>query len=451
MADFLVALAAFDARRRWADLGHANLWAFLHRDLGLSAGAAHGRKVAARLVREFPAVEAALRDGRLCLSSVVELARVLTPANEAEVLPRYFRLSAREAREVTAELAPRPVIPVREVVTATAAARWSDRGIQTSESSAGPPVRPAPPPGAPGDARTDGGAELHRGVPGLDGPPAVDPSGLGVAVAQADLTGEIRAVVAVRPASAASSAHGPAGPAGPAPGGVRPPNGVAGRAVAVDEVLPISADLRRLHLTVSRRFLDKLEAAKSLRSHAQPRASAADVLEAALDLLLAREAKRKKAAAARPARRPRLSATDRVTAAVRREVWVRDQGRCQWPLEAGGVCGSTYRVEVDHVHHRGRGGASTPANLRLLCGPHNAESARRAYGAKFMAKVVAEARQARTAGRAGTAGAVMKARVVKRDGPSEGSRQARSLGEMGATAQAPAPRPVAVVELPEPE
>ena len=62
-ADVLLALADFDCRRGWAALGHANLWAFLHHDLGLSAGAAFQRKEAAALLRRVPAVEAPLRDG----------------------------------------------------------------------------------------------------------------------------------------------------------------------------------------------------------------------------------------------------------------------------------------------------------------------------------------------------------------------------------------------------
>jgi hypothetical protein len=44
LADFLVALADFDARRAWAELGHASLFYFLHRELHLSKGAAHYRR-----------------------------------------------------------------------------------------------------------------------------------------------------------------------------------------------------------------------------------------------------------------------------------------------------------------------------------------------------------------------------------------------------------------------
>ncbi|MFL5301766.1 MAG: HNH endonuclease, partial [Anaeromyxobacteraceae bacterium] len=43
LADFLVALADFDRERRWLELGHASLFYFLHRELGLSKGAAFYR------------------------------------------------------------------------------------------------------------------------------------------------------------------------------------------------------------------------------------------------------------------------------------------------------------------------------------------------------------------------------------------------------------------------
>ena len=83
MVDFLLALALadFDRRRGWAALGHASLWSFLHHDLGLSAGAAFQRKVAAALLRRVPAMEAPLRDGRLCPSTVSLLGPLFTEEN----------------------------------------------------------------------------------------------------------------------------------------------------------------------------------------------------------------------------------------------------------------------------------------------------------------------------------------------------------------------------------
>ena len=106
LADFLVSLADFDQRRLWAELGHANLFSYLTRDLGLSNGAAAYRKTAAELAGRYPEVTEALRRGDLCITSVVALAKVITPENRAQVLPRFFRLSKREAAEVVAELKP---------------------------------------------------------------------------------------------------------------------------------------------------------------------------------------------------------------------------------------------------------------------------------------------------------------------------------------------------------
>jgi 5-methylcytosine-specific restriction endonuclease McrA len=117
LGDFLVALAVFDRGERWREIGYTSLFHFLRRDLRLSAGAAQNRKTAVELVQRFPEVEPALRDGRLCLSTVTEVAKVLTPENVAEVLPRFFGLSRREAADVAVEIRPVEVIPRREVVT----------------------------------------------------------------------------------------------------------------------------------------------------------------------------------------------------------------------------------------------------------------------------------------------------------------------------------------------
>jgi 5-methylcytosine-specific restriction endonuclease McrA len=146
---------------------------------------------------------------------------------------------------------------------------------------------------------------------------------------------------------------------------------------------PLDGELCRLHVTVSKKLLAKLDRARAGQSHAQPRASAGDVIEAALDLLLEAQAKRR-GATARPQAHPRPSGPDHVPVAVRRAVWERDGGRCRWPLEGGGTCGSTLRVELDHVVPRAKGGASTVDNCRLLCRDHNDLAARLAFGDDWM-------------------------------------------------------------------
>jgi hypothetical protein len=133
MADFLVALAEFDRGKWWRELGHTSLFAFLRRELGLSAGAAQYRKTAAELVQRFPEVEAALRGGKLCLSSVVEVAKVLTTDNAAEVLPRFFGLSAREAAVIAVSIRPVEDPPEREVLVP----------LRSSAAAASAPAQPS--------------------------------------------------------------------------------------------------------------------------------------------------------------------------------------------------------------------------------------------------------------------------------------------------------------------
>jgi hypothetical protein len=151
MADCLVALAEFDRERLWVQLGHSSVFHYLHRDLGLSKGAAHYRKVAAHLIQRFPEVVGPLRDGRLCITSVVELARVITPENSDEIIPKFFHRSKQEAKATAVEICPAELIPRREVVTeATCAAAFHPDETPLAvrpqgPSSPRPPLPPVPP------------------------------------------------------------------------------------------------------------------------------------------------------------------------------------------------------------------------------------------------------------------------------------------------------------------
>jgi 5-methylcytosine-specific restriction endonuclease McrA len=322
LADFIVALADFDRRRRYEELGHASLFAFLHRELGLSKGAAYYRMTAARLVQAFPEIVEPLRDGRLCMTSVVELSKAITPENRQEVLPRYFHLSKDEAKAVTAELRPAEIVPTRSVVTTVRAPALALR------ASTAEPKR---------DARV-GTTEVH-------------PANLDLPVA----------------------------PAKPA---------------ARDVVEPLTKDLSRLHITVPPRVVEKIAAARDALSHRMPGASDAEVLEAALDALLAKSAKRK-GASDKPQTTPRPAKPGYIPAHVKRAVWKRDGGRCQWPVSDGGVCGSTYQVEFDHRKARALGGGAAVEDIRLLCKSHNLESARETFGDEWMARFT-RARRRRT-------------------------------------------------------
>jgi hypothetical protein len=319
LAEFLIALSEFDHERHWQQLGHSSLFNYLHRDLGLSKGAAFYRMTAAQLIQRHPEVVEPLRDGRLCFTSVVELSKV-TAVNIAEVLPRFFHVSKSQAKEVSAELNPTPA-PTRTIVTA---ARAPTPALAFALAAPGTTASAS---------AVDFGQLVHP-----DEPPPVS------------------------------------------------------RAMTVE---PKTAEQSRVHITVPRSLLRKLEAARDALSHSKPNASEAEILEAGLDLLLERHARRKglvkkprKAPVApRQARGERGAmppASRYIPAHVRREVWERDQGRCQFPLEGGGVCGSTYKVELDHVVPLARGGPSTTDNIRCACGPHNLRAAREAFGDHVM-------------------------------------------------------------------
>lgn len=148
-------------------------------------------------------------------------------------------------------------------------------------------------------------------------------------------------------------------------------------------VVPLTAQQSRLHATVSSQFLRKLEAAGDALSHARPGATPGEILEAGLDLLLAQAAKRR-GHTEKPRSKAGPSKPDHVPAHVRREVWERDGGRCQWPVASGGTCGSTRHLELDHVRPLSRGGTSTTDNLRVLCRAHNDLAARLALGDQTM-------------------------------------------------------------------
>jgi hypothetical protein len=98
---------------------------------------------------------------------------------------------------------------------------------------------------------------------------------------------------------------------------------------------PLTGSLSRLHITVSNGFLKKLDAARDALSHALPGANVEAILEGGLDLLLKQHARRK-GLVEKPRKIARAAKPDTATAKAKREVWKRDGGRCQWPLDSGG-------------------------------------------------------------------------------------------------------------------
>jgi hypothetical protein len=319
--DFLLHLAVFDARRAYLELGHSSLWIYCLKVLHLREGAAGRRIGAMRVLVRFPSLEAALRDGRLSLSTIIVLGPVLTEENLDALLARAAFRTKREVEELVVSLRPRS----------------------------------AP-------------------APGIRKLPAIAPSG-----DQAALALDGRAAV---PASNERSGMGPEIAARTAEAAEPGPAPVEPRRVA--ELQPVAQDRWSLRATVDRAFKDDLETLRCLLGHKVPDGDLTNVLHEAIRCAVEKHGKRRGAVvperqAGRPTASPKT--TRAPSAAVRREVWARDAGRCTFVAEGGRRCESRFKLEFDHVDEEG---PPTAANLRLRCRPHNLLHAEETYGRPFM-------------------------------------------------------------------
>ncbi len=318
--EFLLHLDEFDTRRAWAEEGYGSLWDFLLRVLHLREGAAFRRIAAMRVLRRLPVVAEALRDGRLCLSTVAVLGPLLTEANVGELVARAAFLTKVEVERLVVTIQPRTA---------------PKDGLRLLPSKKAQP----------------------REIP----TPVDEPS---------------------TPAVSAATA-----PPTPASLQLAPPPSRA-------TLQPVTADTYSLCVTVDAALKNELEELKALLSHKIPKGDLTAVVREAVQCALEKHRKRKGAAeptrkrkspvAARAVKKP-VDGREPISAAVRREVWKRDEGRCTWRGPDGRRCGSIWKVELDHIRPAALGGPSTVENLRILCRAHNTLSAEHAFGRAHMA------------------------------------------------------------------
>jgi 5-methylcytosine-specific restriction endonuclease McrA len=341
-AALLAHLAEVDERRLHLPAAYPSLHAYCVGELHMSADAAAKRIHAARAARRFPALLAAVADGRLHLSAVVLLAPHLSPGNAGDLIVAATHRTKDAIEQMLASRFPRPDVPMILAAVAPASA-----GSQH----------------APGHV----GSDISQQVAGLLVADEAQhaPQHVGV--------GEPRAKLA-----------------------------------------PLSPGRYALQVTVSQATHDKLRYAQALLGHAVPTGDVAQVLDPALDALVAQLERRRfaQSSRSRPRRsRARGSNADsrRVPAGVRREVWQRDGGQCTYVSEQGHRCESRTHLEFDHAEPFARGGATTMANLRLRCRAHNQYAAEQAFGSAFMEGRREAARAARAAARKSTEAAAVRA------------------------------------------
>jgi 5-methylcytosine-specific restriction endonuclease McrA len=136
---------------------------------------------------------------------------------------------------------------------------------------------------------------------------------------------------------------------------------------------PLSAERYKIQFTASRQLHDKLRRAQDLLRQAIPGGDPAAIFERGLDLLLAQVERQKLGQAAHPRVATRTTRHSRhIPAAVKRDVWIRDQARCAF-VGVAGRCTERGFLELHHVHPYADGGSSaSAANIELRCRAHNA-------------------------------------------------------------------------------
>jgi len=327
--EFLLHLAEYDLRRAYLEAGFGSIWDYVTRFLHYREGAAQRRIKAARVLRRLPLLAEALRDGRLCMSTVALLDPLLTEENAAELVARAEFKTKAEVEHLVVSLQPR-------------------------------------------DAPKDGVRKLsgRRDVPSAAAllaprPPEVELAG---AAATGDAPGAV--VVPFTPARAEARPT------------VRP---VAADTYSLRVTIEaaLKRDLDQLTELLSHKVPNGDLAAvlrEAVRCAIERHGKRKGAVEPA------HERKRKSPADRPTALGKPAKVRQPIPAEVRRQVWRRDEGCCAWIGPDGRRCGSKWRLELDHIHPAALGGPSTLENLRVLCEPHNKLHAEQTFGRAHMAQ-----------------------------------------------------------------
>ncbi|MBK9294141.1 MAG: HNH endonuclease [Oligoflexia bacterium] len=142
----------------------------------------------------------------------------------------------------------------------------------------------------------------------------------------------------------------------------------------------ITEEKIEVRFVITKELKDKLERVKALISHKKANPSYEELLselaEIALNKLdksINKEENAVKGKSRCQSALPLAEVNSRyIPAIIKRQVWKRDQGKCQYVSNRDKKCNSTHFIQIDHVEPYSHGGSSIDIdNLRLLCGQHN--------------------------------------------------------------------------------
>ena len=165
-----------------------------------------------------------------------------------------------------------------------------------------------------------------------------------------------------------------------APGLVGPPAAVVSAERKASMVRPLAPERYRIQFTVSAETHAKLRQVQDLMRHDVPDGDPAEIFERALTRLLEHLQRTKLGLTGRPrSSAESASASRHIPAAVKREVWSRDHGRCAF-VGTRGRCTETGFLEFHHVQPYAAGGGATSQNIQLRCRMHNVYEAELCFG-----------------------------------------------------------------------
>jgi 5-methylcytosine-specific restriction endonuclease McrA len=155
---------------------------------------------------------------------------------------------------------------------------------------------------------------------------------------------------------------------------------------------PLSPDRFGVHFTADAEFRELLKEVRALASHREPDGHLLSLMKRGLEAYR-RELQKRRFGVGRKPRRVRREAVGKshsrsrhIPAAVSREVYRRDDGRCTFCSKDGRRCGARRFLQLDHVTPWAAEGQSSVENLRLRCRAHNLHAARLYFGASFIRK-----------------------------------------------------------------
>jgi HNH endonuclease len=158
-----------------------------------------------------------------------------------------------------------------------------------------------------------------------------------------------------------------------------------------EKIRPRTGSHSELKLLLSEDTLKILEKIRGLLAHSRPHMSYSELIEYMAKLTLDKIDPAQRSARSGillPTQKPTKTVQDRfISAALKRSVWQRDEGRCTYQdSQSGRKCRSQYALQIDHIRPLALGGSSTLENLRLLCANHNQLEADQLFGREWMDK-----------------------------------------------------------------